>query len=84
MQGSSESQDSMEQVFRLINTGQIRPAEQLCQQIIDNEPENINILGILGAILLKQNKIGEAEMYLQRTIDLAPPYNLTQHRHRLS
>jgi len=74
MQGSSESQDSMEQVFRLINTGQIRPAEQLCHQIIENEPENINILGILGAILLKQNKIGEAEVYLQRTIDLAPTF----------
>ena len=51
MQGSSESQDSMEQVFRLLNTGQIKHAEQLCQQIIENEPEKINILGKLGAIL---------------------------------
>jgi len=74
MSRSSDCRDKMESVFRLIDDGQILQAEQLCRQVIETEPENINILGVLGAILLKQDKVDEAETYLQRTIELAPTF----------
>lgn len=69
-----EPTKQMDQVFRLIRGGQMELAEQLCRQFTDSEPDNINMLGILGAILLKQNKIDEAETCLQRTIKLAPTF----------
>ena len=69
-----EPTKQIDQVFRLIRGGQMEQAEQLCRQFTESEPDNINMLGILGAILLKQNKIDDAESYLQRTIKLAPSF----------
>ena len=74
MQRKPDHKDPMERAFRFINAGQIDRAEQLCRQVIEEEPENINILGMLGAILLKLEKIDEAEKYLLRTIDAAPTF----------
>lgn len=64
----------MKGAFRFINAGRIDRAEQFCRQVIEQEPENINILGMLGAILLKQNKTDEAETILLRTIRIAPTF----------
>jgi tetratricopeptide (TPR) repeat protein len=74
MQRGPESRDAMESVNRLIHAGRIERAEQLCHEVIEKDPENINMLGMLGAILLKQNKIAEAESCLQKTIELAPTF----------
>ena len=64
----------MARVSRFLDGGQLDQAEQFCREVIENEGENINMLGVLGAILLKQRKINEAEKYLKRTIDLAPTF----------
>ena len=64
----------MARVSRFLDGGQLDQAEQFCREVIETEGENINMLGILGAILLKQRKINEAEKYLKRTIDLAPTF----------
>ncbi len=64
----------MARVSRFLDGGQLDQAEQFCREVIETESENINILGILGAILLKQRKINEAEKTLKRTIDLAPTF----------
>jgi tetratricopeptide (TPR) repeat protein len=66
--------DPMARVSRFLDGGQLNQAEQFCREVIETESENINMLGILGAILLKQRKINEAEKYLKRTIDLAPTF----------
>lgn len=64
----------MDRVFRLINAGQMEQAEQLCRQVLESEPENINLLGMLGAILLKQDNLGDAENCLKKAIELAPTF----------
>lgn len=69
-----QNSNAMNKVFRLIDAGQVEQAEQLCRQVIGKEPANINMLGLLGAILLKRNKIADAETYLQKTIELAPTF----------
>ena len=74
MERKSDHKDPMERAFRFINAGQIDRAEQHCRQVIKEDPGNINILGMLGAILLKLQKIDEAEEYLLRTIDAAPTF----------
>lgn len=74
MERNPDHKDPMERASRFINAGQIDRAEQHCRQVIEEEPDNINILGLLGAILLKLQKIDEAEEYLLRTIDAAPTF----------
>jgi tetratricopeptide (TPR) repeat protein len=74
MESSSEHKDPMAAAARFINAGQMDRAEQLCRQVIEEEPDNINVLGLLGAILLKLQKIDEAEKYLLRTIEAAPTF----------
>lgn len=74
MQHEPENKDPMERAFRFINAGQMDRAEQFCRQVIEEEPENINVLGMLGAILLKQHKTDEAETILLRTISMAPTF----------
>jgi tetratricopeptide (TPR) repeat protein len=69
-----ESTNQMSQVFRLIKSGEIEQAEHLCRQVTEEDPENITMLGMLGAILLKQNKIDDAKAQLLRTIELAPTF----------
>jgi tetratricopeptide (TPR) repeat protein len=66
--------DPMARVSRFLDGGQLDQAEQFCREVIETESENINMLGVLGAILLKQKKINEAKKYLKRTIDLAPTF----------
>jgi tetratricopeptide (TPR) repeat protein len=66
--------DPMARVSRFLDAGQLDQAEQFCREVIETESENINMLGVLGAILLKQRKINEAEKTLKRTIDLAPTF----------
>jgi len=74
MQDSHDMHDPMARVSRFLDGGQLDQAEQFCREVIETQGENINMLGILGAILLKQRKINEAEKYLKRTIDLAPTF----------
>jgi tetratricopeptide (TPR) repeat protein len=74
MRYPDDLRDPMVTVSRFLNSDQIGKAEQFCRQVIKQQPENINILGMLGAILLKQAKIDEAENYLKKTIELAPTF----------
>lgn len=74
MQRDSNIEGPMESVFRLIDGGQLEQAEQFCRETVEKEPENINMLGMLGAILLKQSKISDAEIFLRKTIELAPTF----------
>jgi len=64
----------MARVSRFVDEGLLDQAEQFCREVIETESENINMLGIFGAILLKLRKNNEAEKYLKRTIDLAPTF----------
>ena len=58
----------MARVSRFLDGGQLEQVEQFCREVIETEGENINMLGILGAILLKQRKINEAEKTLKRIL----------------
>ena len=64
----------MDDIFRCVNDGQLDEAESLCRQVLQNEPDDINALGMLGAILLKKEQPDEAETLLLRTIELEPAF----------
>ena len=54
--------------------GDVDAAEQMCRDALATNGEDVNLLGLLGAILMKKGCWDEAERTLKRTIDLAPAF----------
>ena len=71
---ADDSRKNMDDIFRHINAGQIDQAEELCRTALESDPEEINVLGILGAILLQKGQLEDAENYLLKTIELEPAF----------
>ena len=71
---ANEVREKLEQAFRLIDAGRINSAEALCRESLESDPDEINLLGLLGAILIKKGQPGEAEQCLLRTIELEPAF----------
>ena len=74
MKGTFASRSALNEAVALINSGQIDKAEGICRSAVDRNPEDINMVALLGATLLKSKKIPEAEKFLRRAIKLAPTF----------
>lgn len=61
-------------VFELVQEGRYESAEARCQEVLERHPRDVNILGLLGAVLVKLQRYPEAEQALRRTIELAPSF----------
>ncbi len=70
----SVSKSVFNEILEQINSGKTQEAEQACRQAIGQFPDDINMLGLLGAVLIKQRKMEDAELYLRKTIALAPTF----------
>jgi tetratricopeptide (TPR) repeat protein len=62
------------EVIELVQSGQIGEAEALCRAALNDQPRNVNLLGLLGAVLVKSRKFEDAEAVLKETIRLAPTF----------
>jgi tetratricopeptide (TPR) repeat protein len=62
------------EAIELVNTGRIDEAEALCRTELANRPGDVNVLGLLGAVLIKTHQFDEAETTLKETIRLAPTF----------
>jgi len=69
-----ESRGVVNDIFRLINSGQVELAKTRCRSYLDNYPDDINVLGLLGAILLKLGRPDDAKPILEKTIGLEPAF----------
>lgn len=69
-----ESRSAVNDIFRLINSGQVEHAKSKCRSYLDNHPNDINVLGLLGAILLKLGRPADAKPILEKTIKLEPDF----------
>lgn len=65
---------AIKDIFEKVRAGRIEDAETLCRQTLRHTPDNINVLGMLGAILLKRGETDAAEATLLRTIELEPGF----------
>ena len=74
MQHQVISKSVFAEVLELINSGQLVKAEHICNNTISQHPNDPNITGLLGALLVKMKKFEEAEKYLKRTVELAPTF----------
>ena len=75
MSDNRGSRNAVNAVFRLINAGQFDQAESVCRAHLSNEADNVNILALLGAILLKLGNIEEARETLEKTIEIEPAFS---------
>jgi len=64
----------MDDIFRYVNADRMDDAEALCRRALQGRPGDVNVLGMLGAILLKKKQHEEAEVFLKRTIELEPAF----------
>ena len=71
---SDDSRNTVEEIFEHVRAGRIEDAETLCRTTLEHVPEDVNVLGMLGAILLKKGRSDEAETTLKRTIELEPGF----------
>lgn len=74
MQHQVISKSVFAEVLELISSGQLVAAERICNNTISQHPNDPNITGLLGALLVKMKKFEEAEKYLNRTVELAPSF----------
>lgn len=58
----------------LVGEGQVDRAEEICRNAIAEDPKNINLLALLGAIQIKRKRFQDAELWLAKAIDLAPTF----------
>jgi tetratricopeptide (TPR) repeat protein len=74
MQHQVISKSVFAEVLELINSGQLTAAEHICNDTISQHPNDPNITGLMGALLVKMKRFEEAEKYLKRTVELAPTF----------
>ncbi len=74
MQQQTISKSTFSEVLELIKLGQLAEAYRVCTDAIKNNPDDVNMLGLLGAVLTKMNNFEDAEKYLRMTVNLAPTF----------
>ena len=70
----SSSKGRFDEILELVGRGEYGHAESLCRALLQKYPNDINVLGLRGAVLIKLNRLEEAEQALRRTIRAAPTF----------
>ena len=70
----NDSRQQLEDIFRHVTNDRLDDAELLCREALLHDEKDINVLGILGAILLQKNELVEAEKILQSVNELEPAF----------
>lgn len=68
------SQQAINDIFHLVRSGQLEQAEMKCASMLIKHPDDINIIGLHGAVLLKLGKTDDAQTALQKAIHLEPGF----------
>ena len=68
------ARERFDRVLELISAQEFAAAEALCQELLQQDPADVNILGLRGAVLIKLNRLDEAETVLRRALRLAPTF----------
>jgi Flp pilus assembly protein TadD len=68
------SRQAFDDIFRLIRSGQLEQAEQKCSSALSEYPQNVNMIGLHGAILLKMGHLDDAQLALHKAIALEPGF----------
>jgi len=69
---TNQLRDTFGKIVGRIQEGKPAEAEDLAQQVLQDHPNEPNILRLLGAALLRQGKYEEASKYLSTCVKIAP------------
>jgi tetratricopeptide (TPR) repeat protein len=61
-------------VIGLINAGELGAAEARCREALRRHPGDVNMQALLGALLVKMDRLLEAEVALRKVIEAAPSF----------
>jgi tetratricopeptide (TPR) repeat protein len=70
----SSSKGRFDEIIELISRGEFGHAEGLCRALLQKYPNDVNVLGLRGVVLLKLDRLEDAEKSLRQTIRLAPTF----------
>jgi len=70
----STSKGRFGEIIELIGRGEFGHAEGLCRALLQKYPNDVNVLGLRGAVLIKLDRLEDAEESLRKTIRLAPTF----------
>ena len=74
MQANRAPRSLFNDILELLQARQTEQALASCREALSSYPEDINLLGLLGATLGDKGQLREAEQVLQKVIDLAPTF----------
>jgi tetratricopeptide (TPR) repeat protein len=74
MAEQTDSRREVSDIFNLIHSGQNENALEQCSVYLAKRPDDINILGLQGALLLKLGRISGAKPVLEKAIRLEPAF----------
>lgn len=70
----SSSKARFDEIIELVAKREYGHAESLCRALLQTHPGDVNVLGLRGAVLIKLNRLPEAEQVLRQTIRQAPTF----------
>ena len=68
--GPDSAKASFDRAMTFMRAGDSGTAESICRKALNNFPKDANLLCLLGAALLQQRKVRDAEFTLTRTVRL--------------
>jgi tetratricopeptide (TPR) repeat protein len=72
--GTDSPKVSFDRAMTFLRAGDAKMAERMCRQALDAFPRDANLLCLLGASMLKQNRAKEAEHTLSRAVRMYPGF----------
>ncbi|MDH3305162.1 MAG: sulfotransferase [Gammaproteobacteria bacterium] len=74
MVSAAAQKATFKEAIGLVGQGQVDQAEEICRIAIEEDPQNVNFLALLGAIQIKRKHFKDAEKWLLQVLDLAPTF----------
>jgi tetratricopeptide (TPR) repeat protein len=71
---SRDSRQVIDDVIRHISNGNVEQGLSLCRSKLEDSPDDVNLIALLGAILIRTGDFDDAERYLLRAIELEPEF----------
>ena len=70
-----EEKELFQKAFELHKQGKLDEAEELYLKVLEQNPENAEVLNFVGIINLQKFKLSQAEEYIKKAIEISPePY----------
>ena len=73
-EASNPSQDQINSLVHLYQSGQMAKVEQACRELLQAYPQSLFVMNVLGAALHRQGKLQEAVQAYNKAIKLKPDF----------